>query len=185
MARYFVVFMDLAAYPDSDLYGRFVAHDGGLIGGAFAVVTDTADQAFPSVAFNPHLGRFLVTWEDDVLADYDATAREVLSDGTLLDDPFLLSPFYGDQKNPAVVYNEYSREYLVLWQDWRYGSPADIFGQAVSGDGRLLGHNTPINDDRVPCTMPAACARTSSGEYLAVWAAYYNPDYDIMGQILY
>ena len=183
--RYLVVFMDFAISPlESDLYGQFVAHDGGLVGPDFVISDDSQDQDFPAVAFNPDHARFLVVWEDNYLGDYDVTAQQVLSNGLLFGGPFVVSPDYSDQTNTAITYNGYFGEYVVLWEDTRLGG-SDIYGQALSSGATFLGYNTIINDDPVTCAQPAICSRPAYGEYLATWSGLFSGNYDILGQILY
>jgi hypothetical protein len=183
--RYMVVYMDFFASPtESDLYGRLVAFDGGLIGGEFVVNDDAGNQDFPAITFNSDYGDFLVVWEDDYLGDWDVTAQEVLATGALPGGPFIVSPDYSDQNNAAVTYNDYWGEYIVIWEDTRRGS-LDIYGQALTGYASFLGYNTRINDDAVTSAQPAICACDSCGEYLGVWSALYGGDYDVLGQILY
>ncbi len=180
--RYMVAFMDFST--TYDLYGQIVAYDGGLVGSDFEINTDSGDQEYPAIAFNLDYGRFLVTWEDNYLGDYDITAQEVQANGLLLHGAFIISPNYADQNNVALTYNDYQGEYIIVWEDERYGS-VDIFGQSLSAGAMQLGGNVLINDDAVTSISPALCSNTSDGEFLATWAGLYSGDYDILGQILY
>jgi hypothetical protein len=183
--RYVVVFMDFAAsLTESDLYAQFVDYDGGLIDPDFEICADTDDQDFPAIAFNPDYARFIVTWEDNYFGDYDIVAQEVLGSGLLLGVPIGVCLQSSNQNNAAITYNDYYGEYIILWEDLRYGS-ADIFGQAFSSNALFLGYNELINDDPVTSIQPAICSRNIAGEYLAAWSGLYSGDYDILGQILY
>lgn len=182
--RYLVVYMDSISPTEADIFGQLVAHDGGLIGPDILINDDTGDQAFPSVAFNPNYARFLVVWEDDYLGDYDITAQEIMGTGTLYDTAFLVTPDYDQQNNAVVTFNYYYGEYLVLWEDTRRGA-LDIYGQSLNSAADYLGYNTRINDGSITCVSPAVCPRTQNGEFFAVWSAFFSPDFDIIGQLLY
>jgi hypothetical protein len=183
--RYLVVFMDFTASPvESDLYGQFVDYDGGLVGSDFAVNTDSGDQDYPALAFNQDYGRFLIVWEDNYYGDYDIAGQHILGSGFLYGNIIGVSAHSSNQNNAAVAYNDYYGEYIVLWEDDRYAS-TDVFGQALTSAGGLLGYNELINDDPVASFQPAICSRAVGGEYLAAWSGFYSPDYDIQGQLLY
>jgi hypothetical protein len=126
----------------------------------------------------------MVTWEDNYFGDYDIVAQEVLGSGLLLGVPIGVCLQSSNQNNAAITYNDYYGEYIILWEDLRYGS-ADIFGQAFSSNALFLGYNELINDDPVTSIQPAICSRNIAGEYLTAWSGFYSGDYDILGQILY
>jgi len=183
--RYLVVFMDFtASLIESDLYAQFVDFDGGLIGPDFAVNNDAGNQDFPAVAFNENYSRFLIAWEDDYYGDYDIAGQHILVSGLLHGGLIGICSHTANQNNAAIAYNSYYGEYIVLWEDKRYGS-TDIFGQALTPAGGLIGYNEIINDDPVASIQPAICSRSVAGEYLAAWSGFYSPDYDIRGQLLY
>lgn len=186
LGRHLVVFMDFAdSALEGDIYGQFVASDGGLDGIEFPINLDSGDQQFPSIAFNPDYHRFLVVWEDNYFGDWDVCGQEVLAaSGSLLDDPFCITPPGSNQRNPTIACNYSSGDYLVVWEDGRYGT-IDIFGQALSSKVQFLGCDTLINEDPLTSIMPAVCPNTYEGEFLVAWSAPYYGDYDILGQIVY
>jgi len=47
------------------------------------------------------------------------------------------------QTDPAVAYNSLDEEYLVVWQDHRFGLQ-EFYGQRVSSNGQLLGGELAI-----------------------------------------
>jgi len=182
--RYFVVYMDFFISPlESDLYAQFVDYDGGLIGGDFAVTDDTGNQDFPSVAFNGERGRFLVVWEDDYFGDPDIESRQVGDDGLLIGGTVGICRSMDTQRNPAVTYNRYYGEYMVVWEDNRYGQ-LGIRAQALSSTASLIGYSVAVNDDDVRSVQPAVCSNAAEGEFFTVWSSRYSGEYDVLGQIL-
>jgi hypothetical protein len=181
---YLVVYMDFFISPlESDLYAQFVDYDGGLIGSDFAVTDDSGNQDFPSVAFNGEKGRFLVVWEDDYFGDPDIESRQVRDDGLLIGGITGISRHPDNQKNPAVTYNRYYGEYIVVWEDNRRGQ-LGVRAQALSSTACLIGSSVVVNDDDVRSVQPAVCSNAAEGEFFTAWSSRYSGEYDVLGQIL-
>ena len=182
--RYLVVYMDFFNSPlESDIYAQLVDYDGGLIGSDFAVTDDSGNQDFPSVAFNGERGRFLVVWEDDFFGDPDIESQQVTEDGLLVGSGSGISRHPDNQRNPAVTYNRYFGEYMVVWEDNRYGQ-LGVRAQALSSTGYLIGYSAGINDDAVRSIQPAVCSNPTEGEFFTAWSSRYSGEYDVLGQLL-
>ncbi len=182
--RYLVVYMDFFSSPtESDVYGQFVDFDGGLIGSDFAILDDTGNQDFPSIAFNSDRGRFFVVWEDDYFGDPDIESQQVRDDGSLIGGVTGICRQSDNQMNPAVTFNRYYDEYMVVWEDNRYGQ-LGVRAQALSSTAYLIGYSVAVNDDDVRSIQPAVCSNPAEGEFFTAWSSRYSGEYDVLGQIL-
>jgi len=184
--QYFVVFMDFVLNPlESDLYGQFVAYDGGLVGSDFAVNGDSGNQDFPTTIYNDMQDVFIVAWEDDQLGDRDITAQIIEPNGTLSGQPFILSPDWTEQQNCDLAYNDSWGEYLAVWEDGRLGGN-DIFSQSLTSNSFFVGGNIVINDYAVTSIQPAACANGVDREFFTTWTSMASAGHnDIKGQLTY
>jgi hypothetical protein len=69
------------------------------------------------------------------------------------------------QTGPAVAHNSLDEEYLVVWQDHRFG-PQEFYGQRVSSSGQLLGGEIAIMEWPVSDSKAIVYG---NGGYLFVW----------------
>jgi hypothetical protein len=173
---------------------RALAQSGPLIGGDFPLSTELRDQSAPAVAYNPLADEYLVAWVDnrnnhDGGSGEDVYGQRVSGTGELLGDAFPISTAPYAQEAPDIAYNSAANEYLVVWTDRRFTSPADadIYGQRVSPGGELLGSPIPIYDSVSVTTQrnPKVAYNSADDEVLVVWEDGRNVSYsgvDIYGR---
>ncbi|NPB03600.1 MAG: choice-of-anchor D domain-containing protein [Thermotogae bacterium] len=73
----------------------------------------------------------------------------------------------GDQQNPQVLYITNGNYYLLIWEDWRNPSDADIYGQFFREDG-------------TPCSAEFPIARGRPGDSQTHPHAVYAPDQNLV-----
>jgi hypothetical protein len=165
--EYCVVWEDGRYYDSTrtDIYGQILKADGSKRGKNFAVCTDTMQQYWPHIDYDPVENRYLVVFSDNRNAstqqwydNYDVYAALLDKDGNHIWTPGCdADSCFGVTKNPAaihypdVAFNHASRSYLVVWADYRDVS-GNIFGQRVSADGVLL---DPSTGTRIASVDPA------------------------------
>ncbi len=196
--QYLTVWWDNRNSPTTgeDIYGQIFSYDGTLLNGNFPISTAAGFQGRPDVAWNSADNEYLGVWADNrnsVSTGFDIYAQRVSSQGELLDNAgnpgadsavnFAVSEAAGDQDHPVLVYNSDNIQYLIAWQDSRYGT-WDIFVQLVSAQGELLDQaGNPGADPTV--NSPISVASNSQerpaltyvqDKYWAVWqdSRYYN-----------
>ncbi|MBI4517761.1 MAG: hypothetical protein HY699_18300 [Deltaproteobacteria bacterium] len=191
-AQFLIVWEYEYSADDRDIYARRVATDGALSGGEIAVATPTAFDSNPAAAFNPALEEYLVVWErragSDEFSHHDIYAQRVNNAGTVQGAAIPVETGTTDQLAPAVAYNRYSGEYLVVWQDKNPTSGEfDIAGRRVAGDGSLVGSKVAISTWEYDQLKPRVAFANTANEFLVVWEDHhwgFGADWDIYGQRL-
>jgi hypothetical protein len=86
----------------------------------------------------------LVLWEDTRGGeDYDIYGARVTMAGEVLDDSGIaVTVAAGDQVHPAVAFD--GSNWRVVWQDYRDGDSAHIYGARVSRDGVVSGESPVV-----------------------------------------
>jgi len=142
----------------SDLYAARLSSVGTVLDAAGAPVsTASGDQRAPSLAWNG--GNFVLAWEDRRSGtSYDVYAARVSSAAAVLDaSGIALSTPVNDQRYPRVARDGTTA--LVVWQDARSGTSADVYSARVSSGGTSLdGMGVPVAasaaDERTPAVVP-------------------------------
>lgn len=136
--NYLVVWQDdRAGIHWDDIYGARITPAGAVLDADGLLICSAMQwQVKPSVAFDGT--NYLVVWEDHCDLDTaDIRGARVSRQGSLVDaQPLHIADAPGNQLNPRVAWN--GSCYLVVWQDCRGGSHADIYGCRVGPDGSLL-----------------------------------------------
>lgn len=161
--QYLVVWEDYRTQDStkSDIYAQLVNGDGTLVGENFAVCTDTSNQYWPHVAFDPRHERYLVVFSDyrngtlnqwgyeDWQGNYDVYGALLDKNGNLIETPhseadgcFGISTHEAAIHYPVVSYNDLSGAFLVVWADYRHENSA-IYGQIVDSQGGFLAPGDP------------------------------------------
>lgn len=156
--QYLVVWEDYRTEDStkSDIYGQRVDGNGTLIGKNFPVCTDTANQFWPHVAFDPVKERYLVVFSDyrngtlnewgyeDWGGNYDVYGSLLDKNGNHIetatseaDKCFGIATHKAAIHYPSLAYNATDQTFLVVWSDYRHENSA-IYGQIVDTDGTLL-----------------------------------------------
>ena len=159
----------------------------GAPGGDFLISTADTCQHLPALAYNSDDDEFLVVWDDlGTVAGSDIRGQIFSARGAPQGASFAISSAVEDQSSPAVAYNSYVGQYLVVWQDSR--GDTGIYGQLVDPDGTLPGGQDPAVNLAI-CTAsrtqanPAVAYNVAADEYLVVWEDDRSGSgFDIYGQ---
>ncbi len=148
-----------------------------VIGPAELVNSLSGSVAHPAVASDGDSFLSVWGWQGDIYGQI------VDPNGALSGSLITISQAAGYQEEPDVVYNPISDEYLVVWDDHRYGLTYDsLRGQRLSPTGQLVGAELDLTGVR-KVNLPAV-AVSSSGHYLVVWGDNFGTSWDILGQML-
>jgi hypothetical protein len=151
-----------------------------VIGPAAQVSTLQGDTRFPAAASDAT--HFLTVWD----WNGDIYGQLTGGDGENAGDLIAISQAEGTQLQAEVVYNPVSDDYLVAWEDKRYGAPNySLFAQRVSITGTLIGEEIEVTDphENLGFFGGVSGAVNQSGETLLVWSHTEN-GYDVFGQML-
>jgi hypothetical protein len=167
--------------------GQFINADGTLKGGAFYMVNPqiSASQSSPKLAYDSIEKRFLLVWSDrssvikGQLIKYDA--GYTYSSGLILVEPtFNVSSSNGSTKEPDVIYDEKTKNYLVTWQDNRNEATInngynDIYARFVSAVGVPIGEADMLvyRADNNQCNP--VLAGDGSGSFIVVFESHEVP----------
>jgi hypothetical protein len=130
-----VTWQDNRSASSFDIRAARVGPTGTVLDGtALAVSLAAGNQAAPSVAFDGT--RYLVAWQDlRSGTTRDIYGSRVTTGGSVQDSGGIPISTAGDNQTvPAVAANG---TFLVVWQDRRTGTNADVYGARVGGDGTV------------------------------------------------
>ena len=129
-------FVTWADSRTQDIVGARVNGSGTVLDTSGVTVSLSANsETSPAVAFDGT--NYLVVWQDNRGSGFDLYGVRVSGSGTVLDAAgLIISGVNGHQRNPAVAFD--GTNYLVVWEDTRNSSTADIFGARVSPTGNVL-----------------------------------------------
>ena len=141
------------------------------------------DAVSPAVTFDPLLQRYLVVWSSDETDGVFRIRGQVLNgaSGESTGPSFYISPDDGpfaDAREPAVVFDPNSENYFVVWSgDGLQDGAFEIMGQAVNGDGQLVGPRRRLSDMGTndvdvafDATDPDITWLSGPGEMVVVWS---------------
>jgi hypothetical protein len=144
-----------------------------------AITAAPGYQYSPAVAFDG--GNYLVVWQDTRSgSDWDVYGTRVSPQGELLDPAGIaLSREGNHQRFPAAVFD--GENFLVVWEDNRYGIDHDIFGTRATPEAAVLDPSSiSISAAAGDQLLPAVGFDGAS--FLVMWQDYRNDiDYDIFG----
>ncbi len=141
------------------------------------LVVPQRNQSVPCVSFDGN--NYLVVWED-WRGGGDIYCTRIAPDGTVLDPGGVaVAAVAGYQLAPAVAFN--GNEYIVVWEDWRRGYYADVYGARISTSGVVLDPGgRPISTARDDQWRPAI--EHGSTQCLVVWEDFRSGSgFDIYG----
>lgn len=188
--EYLVVFdWDFNGGGDHDVMGITVTAAGVPAQNPIPIATGTTyDDAYPSVAYNPDAGSYLVTWHRSHNVEaYYAIGGSIVTE--VASAPFnIYGTIHGAQRYPDVAYEPGSERFLVVWETHSpYTLPPDIFGATLDGVGSNIQyiHVSPYGTNPGQQTYPAVAANESTGRWMVTWTDTRNggtTGYDIYGQ---
>ena len=169
--------------PEADIYGARVTKAGKVLDAAgFAISSVKYNQYSPAIAYGG--GTYFVSWDDYRIngLEADVYGARVSTAGKITDTKgILISEAKEDQDTTDVAYG--GGFFTVVWQDWRTGTYADIYGARISTTG-VLQDKTGIvfskgtNNEYAPAIIYAA------KKFFVVWEDYQDKSFsgaNIMG----
>jgi hypothetical protein len=118
------------------------------------------------------LGIGLTLWAFQQAAAFSNKPFAASSD-PLIGRPFTISPAAIDEVKPAVAYDPFRREYLVVWQNVRPAAD-DIYAQRISEQGELLSWFYVAEG-----SSPELAFNPKNNTYLVVYEKWAATDYDV------
>ncbi|MBW6471882.1 MAG: thrombospondin type 3 repeat-containing protein [Anaerolineaceae bacterium] len=128
-------------HPDRShyyVYGQRLSQYGEFQGGPFVIAGNEYPNRYPSLAVNTQSNEYLIAWSfrTSPVDSYDEIlVQRVNTSGTLIASPQSISA--GRQVvhlNPAISYNSYVNEYMVVWQEQYSTSDHDLYRRRVKAD---------------------------------------------------
>jgi len=169
----------LVAWSDSwvpfDIYAQRISASGIPIGARLSVSTAADWQMLEALAWNATANEYLVVWRDyrnssPIDRISDLYGQRLSANGMLLGSDFAISRAAESQSSADVIWNATADEYLVAWQDGRYGrGAAQIFVRRLKQDGALLGEEVAIPALSYSQGSPAIAWNPNVNEYMVAW----------------
>jgi phosphoribosylformylglycinamidine (FGAM) synthase PurS component len=157
-----------------NLHGARVTPEGRVLDSAHLVIShERGDEWLPAVAFGGT--SFLVAWEDFRNGDYPGIyGARVTGQGALLDTAgFVISQAADAQIRPEVGFD--GANFLVVWENWRYGGYDDIYGARVTPAGEVL-DPTGILISQAEYDQSFPRIGFDGTNFLVVWEDWRNGD---------
>lgn len=168
-----------AGMPIFDIYGQRFNSSGDTVGGNFQISDAPMaqhQQIYPSLALHRD-GNFVVVWQDSrehTYEIYDIYAQIYDAQGLPVDTNFRVNATTDSAQRalPSVIFRPLTKEFMVIWTDYRETNP-QIIAQKFDSLGTPLGDNFQINNPDVhPCNYHLSSSRSigSNGEEVGlVW----------------
>ncbi len=194
---------------EDEIYGQNLTAIGDTVGPTAFRISDMGpdqsgsfDAREPEIAYNSSANEYLVVWQGDDAVDgeFEIFAQRIAGTGgnELGDNDFRISDMGPegdtgfDALLPAVFYNQFDDEYLVVWggDEWLKGE-REIFGQLLSSSLAEIGNNdfriSDMGSDldiNFSASHPAVAYNCNS--YLIVWVGddLVDGEFEIYGQLL-
>jgi hypothetical protein len=169
-------------YPD--IYAQRYLADGTAIDDNFKINNDVPNtaQRDPSVS-SDFAGNFIVSWDDNRFDYHDVFARRFSNDGTALDDDFIVNDYTNDSQLNAVVSSDVNGNFLICWEDGRFGYNGDIFYQEYLNDGTLVDVNIKLNDDTKSENQgEPSIAVDENDNFIITWVDSRSGDKEVFAQ---
>jgi len=169
-----------------DIYAQRYLSDGSTLGDNFKITDDTptSSQCNPSVS-SDLAGNFTVCWEDNRNDYNDVYARRFSNDGTPLAGDFKVSDDNTNnaQQLNAVIASDDEGNFLICWEDHRFGFNGEIFAQHYLNDGTAVDENFMVNDDDVSENQNWPAIATDGNEnFIIAWADSRSDGREIYAQ---
>jgi phosphoribosylformylglycinamidine (FGAM) synthase PurS component len=181
--NFLVVWQDYRDSVRFHVYGARVTPQGLVLDpSGMSISSGPGFHYAPAVAFDTT--NFLVVWQDSRNgSDWDTYGARVSRQGTVLDpDGIAVSQAENNQHLPALSFD--GAEFLVVWQDNRYGYDHDVFGARVTPQGTLLDPTgRPVSTSPGEQLMPSISF--DGADFLVVWQDYRNlNDFEVYGAMV-
>jgi len=156
-----------------DIFAQRYLNDGSALGDNFKINDDTPNtsQCNPSI-FSDLAGNFTVCWDDNRNDYHDVYARRYSNDGTPLSGDFIVNT---DSTNTiqdnSVIAGDENGNFVICWEDHRFGSNGEIFAQSYLNDGTPVDENFKVNDDEGSENQQwPSIAKDNADNFIIAWA---------------
>ncbi len=163
----FLVVWEDTRHGVTDIYGARISSTGVVLDAEGIAVSEAAnEQRNPAVVFGG--GGFFVVWDDERVGDSRAIyGARLTPQGSLLDpEGVKISLAAGVANAPAVAFD--GTHFLVVWNEYRGDSLADIRGARVTASGRVLDPDGITITD-APGAQSGAVVEFDGTNFLVVW----------------
>lgn len=195
--QFFVVWTDFRnkAASGSDIFAQILDPNGNFIGSSFTISEAPGGQFRSHVAYDPTNNGLLVAWTDCRNAasqcaeerdeGTDVFAQRVNADGTPVGSEILIATEPEPSYRSIVAFNTTDQIYVIVWVDERnrLTTGIDIFVQAVSADGSLLGPNTALGGS-VDQIRGDVTYNPTTNNFLVTYTRDSGLDGDVYGQFV-
>ena len=171
-------------FSHHDIQARRLDGNGALVGGLIIVANSSLDEAAPAVSDASSSNQYLVVWQEKQSGSgaYNIRGHRVSGNGGLPGGKIAIASWEYDLLKPRLAYNSAGNEFLVVWEDhrWGWGDDWNIYGQRISGNGSLAGANFGISWEGNHHESPDVAYKLAANEYLVVWEYEDSPnDHDV------
>jgi hypothetical protein len=173
----------------NDITGRRVDADGTLLGATtigIGVAGSGGTLPYqPDVAWDSVNNQYLVVWGKYTGSEYDIAGQIVDYDGSKVGSALTVENWEYNQLKPKVAYNPHWDEFLVVWEDhkWGWGNDSDIYARRVDYDGDMLGDHFGVGwgpEDTKQRINPVIAYKPYAREYMVSWEHVHSAtDHDI------
>jgi hypothetical protein len=173
------------------LHGRRIDPDGNLLADPLSPIQSVGPERrlLPRAAYNPFINEYMVSFVmGQEVTEWDPFVTRFDSVGNITLEAFPLSEQLTKANHANIVFNSKRRQYLVVYNDSRYGA-ADIFGVIIDENGGIVKEDFPINISSGQQMNAYACYNSTDDTYLINWedfrhAATWQEPGDIYGALL-
>ena len=174
--RHAALFFTVLFLTTSGLCIESWADDMDILTSDIAIGTTIRHEWFPCLEYNPIDNNFMVVWhtggklEDDDTISHDGIDGQIVSpEGTLVGDPFVLSPPEPGWKTlPKLAHNMYTNQYMVTFTTGlEFIGQNGYIGRLSSSGAYLYGPNL-LYDSPYNISHPTIVFNSKRQEYLAL-----------------
>ncbi len=181
--EYLVLWQDFRnGSANPNIYGARLDINGSVVATDLPIVTQTAKQAGPWVAYGG--GGYLAVWIDQrnmSTTGTDVYGAWILPDGTVSSE-FVVTNAPSNQRAASVIYNPSANNFLVTWIDETNGiSNIDVWGAIVNPGGGVSSGPFAMVTATGNQRGPYARYDYGTSQYFMVWFDNRGGNYDIYG----
>jgi hypothetical protein len=162
-------------------YGQWLLSDGSKSGTSFSLNSGNIHHLDAAV----NDSGFFVVWEKSVSGSgYDIFLKRFDFNGDSIGPRIVVNDDGGThhQVSPKIAMSS-NGDFIVVWEDYRSGNSADIYGQLFNSSGEAVDVNFTINDDAgVGYHYYPSCAMDFEGNFIVVWEDPRDGPYRLYGQ---
>ena len=168
-----------------DIFAQQYLNDGSPLGDNFKIneALSFTSQCNPSIS-SDFAGNFTVSWEDNRNDYNDVYARRFSNEGTPIAGDFKVNTDSTNEKQEnSVISSDENGNFIICWEDHRYGFFGEIFAQYYLNDGTTVDENFIVNDDVGSENQEwPSIAKFINGDFIIAWVDSRSEGKDIYAQ---